>query len=68
MDGDVLSHQELSCGHLFHTNCILEWFENLPSNLDLNSPMCRQMTIFEKVIDTILTEEVEKNNNNNNNL
>ena len=41
MDGNVLSLKQLSFGHLFNTKCVLEWCENLPSNLDLNCPMCR---------------------------
>ena len=68
MDGNVLSLKKLSCDHLFHTNCIQQWFENLPSNLDLNSPMCRQRTLFDKVVDTYSTQDVENNNHNNNNL
>ena len=68
MDGIIFSLKQLSCSHPFHTKGILEWFENLPNNLDLNCPMCRQMELFQKVINTVLTEDVEKNNYNNNNL
>ena len=29
IDGNILSLKQLSCGHLFHAKCILEWFNNL---------------------------------------
>ena len=68
MDGNVLSLKKLLCDHLFHTNCIQQWYENLPSNQDLNCLMCRQRRLLYLVVDTILTKDVENNNYNNNNL
>ena len=54
--------------HLLRTNCILQWYENLSSSQDLNCPTCRQRKLFDLVVDTISTKDVENNNYNNNNL
>ena len=68
IDGILLSFQQLSCGHRFHTNCINQWFKDQPAHMDLICPMCRNVEHFEDTINTISTEDVGNNNYNNNNL
>ena len=68
MDANELSLKKLLCDHVFDTDCIQQWFEDLPAHLNLNCPMCRQITVFDKVVDTYLTRDVENNNYHKNNL
>ena len=68
MDANELSLKKISCDHVFHTICIQEYFEKQPAHLDLNCHMCRQITVFDKVVDTYSTLDVENNNYNKSNL
>ena len=37
----IINEQPLPCGHIFHFNCVLDWF-----NKDLSCPICRERFMF----------------------
>lgn len=59
LEKNEISKSKISCGHIFHTNCIDKWiYKKLISKKKISCPICRKTII--KINNIIENEEERK--------
>ncbi|CAG9807276.1 unnamed protein product [Chironomus riparius] len=49
----------IPCGHVYHTQCLLDWIENSRTRNQGNCPICRRNFYLNKVIPLLTLDEID---------